>query len=53
MKANRRSVLEGIGFLGLGTAVRGLTGAVGTLLTAPAPARAQESATLAPRCWTA
>ncbi|MES1245802.1 MAG: intradiol ring-cleavage dioxygenase [Acidobacteriota bacterium] len=52
MKVNRRSVLEGIGFLGLGTAARGLTGAVGALLATPAaPARAQTSNILAPSCW--
>ncbi len=48
---NRRSVLSGMGLLGVGAVTRGLTGAAGALLTASAvPARAQ-SAALAPTCW--
>lgn len=49
MKISRRSVLEGIGLLGVGTVTRGLAGATGALLTASAaPARAQAAA---PSCW--
>jgi protocatechuate 3,4-dioxygenase beta subunit len=52
MKISRRSVLEGIGLLGVGTVTRGLAGAAGALLTASAaPARAQSAVLANPSCW--